>query len=121
MVKRNEYVDYLLELLEPWATQAQAEVSARAMFGGHGIYRDGTMFALVAEGVLYFKVTDANRPAYEQADSHALYVRETRQVIRDVLLVRACRRARRCRSIARLGRSRLCHRLRASKNQEAPS
>lgn len=33
-------------------------VLARAMFGGHGLYRDGVMFALVADGELYLKVDE---------------------------------------------------------------
>ncbi|OYU50267.1 MAG: competence protein TfoX [Rhizobiales bacterium PAR1] len=36
-------------------------VSARRMFGGHGIYSDGAIFALEIEGVLYLKVDDENR------------------------------------------------------------
>lgn len=38
------------------------------MFGGQGVYRDGRMFALVAEGVIYLKVDDITRGAFEQAD-----------------------------------------------------
>lgn len=37
------------------------------MFGGYGIYRQGLMFALVSDDVLYLKVDDRNRPAYEEA------------------------------------------------------
>ena len=33
-------------------------VSKRAMFGGFGIYRDGLMFALIADEDLYFKAND---------------------------------------------------------------
>ncbi|MGF1604754.1 MAG: TfoX/Sxy family protein [Rhodothalassiaceae bacterium] len=40
-------------------------VRARAMFGGHGIYCEDKMFALVAEGALYFKVDDQSRRAFE--------------------------------------------------------
>lgn len=39
-------------------------VRARAMFGGHGVYRDGVMFALLAEGGLYLKVDEQSRPAF---------------------------------------------------------
>ena len=35
--------------------QAFGPVSIRRMFGGQGIYRDGTMFALEAGGELYLK------------------------------------------------------------------
>ncbi len=47
--------------------QGVAPVTARAMFGGHGIYLDGVMFALEAYETLYFKVGDANRGDYEAA------------------------------------------------------
>ena len=33
-------------------------VIARAMFGGHGIYRDGHMFAIVYDDVVYMKMSD---------------------------------------------------------------
>ena len=38
---------------------------ARRMFGGHGLYLDGTFFAILDDGVLFFKVSDATRSAYE--------------------------------------------------------
>lgn len=33
-------------------------IGKRAMFGGFGIYRDGLMFALIADESLYFKAND---------------------------------------------------------------
>src|SRR5262245_63599789 len=36
------------------------------MFGGAGIYADGTMFGLVADGVIYLKADDLNAPAFER-------------------------------------------------------
>jgi len=44
-------------------------ITARAMFGGWGIYQDSMIFGLIAEGTLYFKVDDTNRPDYESAGS----------------------------------------------------
>jgi DNA transformation protein len=41
-------------------------VSVRRMFGGAGIYADGTMFALVARGVIYLKADEVNTPAFER-------------------------------------------------------
>jgi DNA transformation protein len=41
-------------------------VSVRRMFGGAGIYADGTMFALVAGSVIYLKTDDVNTPAFER-------------------------------------------------------
>ena len=36
------------------------DVTARAMFGGYGLYIDGIMFALIAYDTLYFKVDNNN-------------------------------------------------------------
>lgn len=47
--------------------QPLGPVYARGMFGGHGIYLDGVMFALIADDVLYLKVDDQNRAAFEEA------------------------------------------------------
>ncbi len=44
-----------------------APVTARAMFGGYGLYTAGNMFALIAAEKLYFKVGDLNRAAYISA------------------------------------------------------
>lgn len=41
-------------------------VAVRRMFGGAGIYADGTMFGLVADGVIYFKADERNAPAFER-------------------------------------------------------
>jgi len=40
------------------------------MFGGWGIYKRGKIFAIVADGELYFKVGDSNRAEYETHGSH---------------------------------------------------
>ena len=45
------------------------DVSARAMFGGYGIYRGGVMFGLIAEGELYFKVSEGETKKYESFSS----------------------------------------------------
>lgn len=57
----SDFVDHVLDLLTPWGG-----VSARKMFGGFGLYKQGAMFALVAEDVLYFKVDSRNRPLFQQ-------------------------------------------------------
>jgi DNA transformation protein len=44
-------------------------VTSRAMFGGYGIYKDGKIFAIIAERRLYFKVGEDNRADYERAGS----------------------------------------------------
>jgi DNA transformation protein len=60
MPKHDEFVAYLLELLQPFGP-----VSARAMFGGYGLYRDGLMFGLIADETLYLKVDEKNRAEFE--------------------------------------------------------
>jgi DNA transformation protein len=35
------------------------------MFGGAGIYRDGVMFALIADESLYLKADDLSKPDFE--------------------------------------------------------
>jgi DNA transformation protein len=44
-----------------------APVTARAMFGGYGLYCSGVMLALIAYERLYFKVDDANINDYINA------------------------------------------------------
>src|SRR5688572_17513096 len=39
-------------------------VTSRPMFGGFGLWRDGTFFAIVYRGRAYFKTTPATRPRY---------------------------------------------------------
>jgi len=41
-------------------------VAVRRMFGGAGIFADGTMFALVHDGVIYLKADAHNAPAFER-------------------------------------------------------
>ena len=61
MKQHDEFVDYLLELMQPLGP-----VSAKAMFGGYGIYIDELMFAIVVDDVLYLKTGADNRPDFEQ-------------------------------------------------------
>jgi len=62
MAVSDEFIAYALDQLSTWA-----EVRAKRMFGGAGLYREGKMFALIADDVLYFKVGDFNRHDFEQA------------------------------------------------------
>ena len=56
MAARNTYVDFLVDQFAPLGA-----ITSRAMFGGHTLYCDGTVFALVAGNVLYLKADDGNR------------------------------------------------------------
>jgi DNA transformation protein len=40
-------------------------VSLRRMFGGHGVYADGQMFAIEADGLIWMKCDAATQPAFE--------------------------------------------------------
>ncbi|MDA0271432.1 MAG: TfoX/Sxy family protein [Chloroflexi bacterium] len=55
--------EFVASLLDRFG--AFAPVSARAMFGGFGLYVDGAMFALVDDGTAYLRADDVNRPAFE--------------------------------------------------------
>ena len=57
------------------------------MFGGAGIYADGTMFALVARGVIYLKADEVNTPAFER-ESLAPFTYETKDGKRGVMSYR---------------------------------
>jgi len=62
MKTSSEFAAHAAELLS-----AVGHVLARRMFGGYGLYCDGTMFALIADHVLYMKVDEANRGEFERA------------------------------------------------------
>ena len=56
------YKTYILEQLA-----VVGPVTARAMFGGLGLYHQGVFFGLVDDDTLYFKVDNTNRGDYERA------------------------------------------------------
>jgi DNA transformation protein len=56
----SDFIPFVQELLEGWAP-----VSARRMFGGHGLYHEGLMFAIVMDQRLYLKADEVNRPEFE--------------------------------------------------------
>ena len=58
----DEFLSFVLDQFSDWGG-----VSARKMFGGAGLYRDGVMFGLIADDILYFKVDDATRQEFIQA------------------------------------------------------
>lgn len=60
----REFCAYLADQLAPWAS-----ITVKRLFGGFGVYRDGQIFAIVADDMLYFKVDDTNREDYVSACS----------------------------------------------------
>lgn len=56
----------VLERLQP------LPVTARSMFGGKGLYMDGRFFAVIFDGVLYFRTDDESRRDYTSRAMPAL-------------------------------------------------
>jgi len=56
MPNSADFIAWVIELAQP-----AARVVARAMFGGHGLYVDGLIFAIVIDDTLYLKTDDGNR------------------------------------------------------------
>jgi DNA transformation protein len=55
------FKDYVLEQLRD-----VRGVSARAMFGGWGLYKGTVMFGLIADGELFFKADDRSRAFFDE-------------------------------------------------------
>jgi DNA transformation protein len=64
MAARSRYVEFVTERLSPLG-----EITSRAMFGGHTLYCDGVVFALIAADELFLKVDEVNRADFEAAGS----------------------------------------------------
>lgn len=54
-----ELVKHISELLI-----GLGRLKTRPMFGGHGLYSDGTFFGFVLDDMLYLKVDDSTRPRF---------------------------------------------------------
>lgn len=61
---RREHPDaaFVADLVERFGVFAP--VTPRRMFGGHGLFVEGAMFALVYDGAVYLKTDEVNRPDY---------------------------------------------------------
>lgn len=62
MANTPSFVQYAVDLLSPLGA-----VSARAMFGGHGLYAEGRMFGLLDDGELFLKADAESRGAFVTA------------------------------------------------------
>lgn len=77
MPHENKFVDRVLTLLTP-----HGEIRARPMFGGHGIYLDGMMFALIARERLYFKTDAETRPRFVRTGSKPFsFLRASKEMV----------------------------------------
>jgi DNA transformation protein len=57
-----QFIRYLRDQLRGWAP-----IEVRRMFGGHGIFRDGTMFGLIHADTLYLRSDDRSRADFAAA------------------------------------------------------
>ncbi|WP_045836791.1 TfoX/Sxy family protein [Hyphomicrobium sp. 99] len=62
--------DEILQILKD-ALERAGSVSGRRMFGGVGVYFDGIFFAIIDDGVIYLKTSEATRPVFEAEHSRA--------------------------------------------------
>ena len=76
MVRSTAFVEFVLDMLAPLGG-----VAARGMFGGHGLFRDGLMFAIVADDALFFKTGDANRGDFEAAGAAPFVYRRSGRTV----------------------------------------
>ena len=56
--RSDSFKDYVLDQL------GVLGVTARAMFGGHGLYRGAEFFGILHQGRLYFRTDARSRPDY---------------------------------------------------------
>lgn len=63
MPNTDEYISYIANDI----LSELGDVKTRRMFGGHGLYLNGKIFGIEANGKIYFKVTDSNRADYKIA------------------------------------------------------
>jgi len=59
--RRDRLIQRLLALMLPLGP-----VEARRMFGGHGLYLEGTIFALVFDGTLFLKADEETKGSFER-------------------------------------------------------
>ena len=77
MASRDDFLAYVLELLEPLG-----RVHARGMFGGYGLYCEGVFFGIVLDNTFYLKADDRNRGEFERAGSEIFsYSRKGKRAI----------------------------------------
>jgi DNA transformation protein and related proteins len=59
MANSKEFVAHVLEMMQP-----AGRASARAMFGGHGVYVDGLIVGIIVDDVLYLKTDTETRATF---------------------------------------------------------
>ena len=62
MVASDSFAEFLREQLAPLG-----RITMRRMFGKTGVFCDGVMFGMVTENMLYLRIDDHNRAAFQEA------------------------------------------------------
>ncbi len=65
----GSFAEHVLDLIVRVGPPFDTCARLRRMFGGHGIFCDGVMFALISDDTLYFKADDNTKPAFLDAGS----------------------------------------------------
>ncbi len=67
MNKNSEFHDYVVyDVLG-----GISNITSKKMFSGFGIYKDGIIFAIIADGDLYFRTDEKTRPDFKKYGSEA--------------------------------------------------
>ncbi|MFV0320873.1 MAG: TfoX/Sxy family protein [Alphaproteobacteria bacterium] len=56
----NEFNDFIEEMLQDWYP-----IHIKRMFGSFGVFRDGRMFAIIDDDMLYFKANENTKHIFE--------------------------------------------------------
>ncbi|HBH37312.1 MAG TPA: transcriptional regulator [Curvibacter sp.] len=62
MPQRSEFLDFVIGQMG-----ALGQITARTMFGGHGLYCNGLFIAIIASEQLYLKADAQSQPRFEAA------------------------------------------------------
>ena len=75
---RSSFVDYVVNDL-----LGEVEgVRAKAMFGGYGVYKGDTFFAIIVDDELYYKADTSTRKDYEKCGSEPFsYSRKDKKAV----------------------------------------
>lgn len=76
MEMKNSILQAVMEKLTP-----HGSISARAMFGGYGIYYNKVIFAFIIQGELYFRVDEINQEDFESYNSHPFIYQGARKPV----------------------------------------
>ncbi|ABF07059.1 DNA transformation protein and related proteins [Cupriavidus metallidurans] len=76
----DPFVEHLLELMTPLAANIGA-IAAKRMFGGHGLFYDGLMFALISDGQCFLKADDVTLARFEAEGSEPFRYQSARREV----------------------------------------